>query len=427
MFGLHDSTARLGRFTAALLLPVVFALVCSLALSGSDKNKNAKAAADQAKAPKKIDYSNIVWPNPPAIARIRYMNWFASEQQQRNEQGNVQKKSKWMDRLAGTQTQEEVFKLPFSLVQPNGMAIDSKGRVYIADSKVGGIFIVNPETRASEILKHGVNGNFTHIIGLAMDDNDRLFISDPVLRHVLVLSSDHKPEDVITDSMARPTGLALDTKNRLLYVADTDLDQVLVYDADTFKLLRKIGRSGHNHELTTPGDFSKPTGLTVDDEGNLYVCDTMNNRIEVFDADGTFIQAYGKNGDAPPNFARPKGVAIDSDGHIWVADGVQDRVSVFNKEWRLLISIGGHGLAPGQFSSLENVVSDTKRNMIYTTEIYPGRLQAFRYITDAEADQLRKEREQMRTESAPKPLTPKPAAAAEAKPPQAANPQPQPK
>jgi len=227
--------------------------------------------------------------------------------------------------------------------------------------------------------------------------------------------------------MARPTGLALDTKNRLLYVADTDLDQVLVYDSDTFKLLRKIGRSGHNHELTTPGDFSKPTGLTVDDEGNLYVCDTMNNRIEVFDADGTFIQAYGKNGDAPPNFARPKGVAIDSDGHIWVADGVQDRVSVFNKEWRLLISIGGHGLAPGQFSSLENVVSDTKRNMIYTTEIYPGRLQAFRYITDAEADQLRKEREQMRTESAPKPLTPKPAAAAEAKPPQAANPQPQPK
>jgi len=60
MFGLHDSTARLGRFTAALLLPVVFALVCSLALSGSDKNKNAKAAADQAKGPKKIDYSNIV-------------------------------------------------------------------------------------------------------------------------------------------------------------------------------------------------------------------------------------------------------------------------------------------------------------------------------------------------------------------------------
>src|SRR5262249_20597069 len=115
----------------------------------------------------------------------------------------------------------------------NGMAIDSKGQVYIADSKVGAVFIVNPETRESDMLKHGVQGNFTHIVGLAMDDNDRLFISDPVLKHVLVLSPQHKAEDVITQEMVRPTGLAIDTKNRLLYVADTELDQVLVYDADS--------------------------------------------------------------------------------------------------------------------------------------------------------------------------------------------------
>jgi sugar lactone lactonase YvrE len=426
MFEVQRSTSRVERVTAVLALLAAFALVLPLGLSGSDKNKKAKASTDQAKAPKVVDYSYIVWPNPPAIARIRYMNWYASDKQERNLQGNVQKKSKWMDRLAGTQTTEEVSKLPFSLIQPNGIAVDSKGRVYTADSKVGAVFIFNPETKDVELLKHKVNGNFTHIVGLALDDNDRLFISDPVLKHVLVLSPDHKPEDVITDGMVRPTGLALDTQNRLLYVADTDLDQVLVYDADTLKLLRKIGTTGHNHELTTPGDFSKPTGLAVDAEGNLYVCDTMNNRIEIFDADGVFIRAYGKNGDAPPNFARPKGVAIDSDGHIWVADGVQDRVSVFNKDWQLLISIGGHGLLPGQFSGLMNVASDNKNNRIYTTEIYPGRMQGFRYITDAEADQLRREREQMRAESAPKPAAAK-AAAAEAKPPQAANPQPQPK
>ncbi len=62
-----------------------------------------------------------------------------------------------------------------------------------------------------------------------------------------------------------------------------------MYDADSLKLLRKIGTTGHKHELTTPGDFAKPTGLAVDPDGNLYVCDTLNNRIEVFDADGKFI------------------------------------------------------------------------------------------------------------------------------------------
>jgi sugar lactone lactonase YvrE len=412
MFEIRKKTVRNCFGLASLILLLAFGLVYAQGAFASDSKKKGAAPAAGKPTPKPIDYSYIVWPNPPAISRIRYINWWASEKQERNQQGNVQKKSKWMDRLAGTQTQEEVFTLPFSLVQPGGIAIDSKGRVYIADSKVGAIFIVNPETRDSELLKHGVNGNFTHIVDLAIDDNDRLFISDPVLKHVLVLDAAHKPEDVITEGMSRPTGLALDTQNRLLYVADTELDQVLVYDADSFKPLRKIGKTGHNHELTTPGDFSKPTGLAVDHEGNLYVCDTMNNRIEVFDAEGTFLQAYGKNGDAPPNFARPKGVAIDSDGHIWVSDGVQDRVSVFNKEWQLLISLGGHGLAPGQFSGLANIAADTKRNRMYTTEIYPGRMQEFRYITDAEADQLRKEREQMRAESVPKPKTAAAAAAA---------------
>jgi len=398
MFELQNSKARAGQLTAALVLLVAFTLAVPICASGTDKNKK-NAASSQSKTPKVIDYSNIVWPNPPAIPRIRYVNWYASDSQKRNQEGNVQKKSKWMDRLAGTQTKEEVFTLPFSLVQPNGIAIDSKGRIYTADSKVGAIFIFDPETKSVELMKHGVHGNFTHIVGLAMDDNDRLFVSDPILKHVLVFNAQHKGEDVITEGLVHPADMAIDTKNRLLYVSDTELDQVLVYDADSFKLLRKIGTTGHKHELTTPGDFAKPTGVAVDEDGNLYVCDTLNNRIEVFDADGIFIQAYGKNGDAPPNFARPKGIAIDSDGHIWVADGIQDRVQVFNKEWQLLISFGGHGLLPGQFSGLVNVASDAKRNRIITSEIFPGRLQEFRYVTDAEAEQLRKEREAQRTGS----------------------------
>jgi sugar lactone lactonase YvrE len=395
----QNRRARVVRVTAALLL-FAFTLASPMCVLGSDKKK--KSATNQSKTPKVIDYSYIVWPNPPAIPRIRYVNWYASDKQVRSLEGNVQKKSKWMDRLAGTQTQEEAFSLPFSLVQPYGLAVDTKGRIYTADQKVGAIFIFNPETKDVELMKHGVQGNFNHIIGLAMDDNDRLFVSDPFLKHVLVFNAEHKAEDVITNGMVHPAEMAIDTTNRLLYVSDVELDQVLVYDADSFKLLRKIGATGHHHELTTPGDFAKPTGVAVDQDGNLYVCDTLNNRIEVFDADGVFIQAYGKNGDAPPNFARPKGIAVDSDGHIWVADGVQDRVQVFNKEWQLLISFGGHGLLPGMFSGLVNIASDPKRNRMITSEIFPGRVQEFRYITDAEADQLRKEREKLRASATPK-------------------------
>jgi sugar lactone lactonase YvrE len=264
---------------------------------------------------------------------------------------------------------------------------------------VGAIFIFNTETREVELIKNKTHAHFARIIGLAIDDGDRLFVADPGLRHVLVFNAAHKAEDVITDGMVNPGSLAIDRENRLLYVSDVELDQVLVYDADTFKLKRAIGTTGHKHELTTPGDFAKPTGVAVDQEGNLYVCDTLNDRIEIFDADGKFISTFGKAGDGPGFFARPKGVAIDGDNHIWVADGQQDRIQVFNQEAQLLISFGGHGLLPGQFQGLVGITVD-KSNRVFTSEIFPGRVQQFRYVTDAEAEQLKKDKEAQRAQKA---------------------------
>jgi len=356
-----------------------------------------KKKAEPAKVPV-IDYSNIVWPNPPAIARIRYQAFYAAQKLSQVEEGNNTQKAKWMDRLAGTQPTTE-RKVLFQLGEPYGLAVDSKNNLYVADQKVGAIFIFNTETREATLIKNKVDAHFVRIIALAMDDSDRLFVSDPGLRHVLVFDANHKAEDVITDGLAEPAGLAIDKENRLLYVSDVQLDQVLVYDADSLKLLRKMGTTGHNHELTTPGDFAKPTGMAIDADGNLYVCDTLNNRIEIFDADGKFISTYGKNGDGPGYFSRPKGIAIDSDNHIWVADGMQDRVQVFNQEWQLLISFGGHGLLPGQFQGLASITID-KNNRVFTSEIYPGRVQQFLYVTDAQADQLRKEREEQRSKKA---------------------------
>ena len=418
MFDVHPTRFASACGKRAWFLLLMLALtVPALAGGGSKKKSTAPAADTTAQAPKVIDYSNIVWPNPPAIARIKYEAFFAAQQISQVEPATKTKKQNWMDRLAGTQTEQEHPHVLFQLDQPYGMAVDSKGQLYVADTKVGAIFIFNTETRMVELIKNGVHAHFGRIIGLAMDDNDRLFIADPGLKHVLVLNSKHEREDVITQGVVEPSMLALDKDNRLLYVSDTSLDQVLVYDADTLKLKRTIGTSGHNHELTDPGNFAKPTGLAVDKDGNLYVADTMNNRIEEFDADGQFIRAWGKNGDGPGYFARPKGVAIDSDGNIWVADGMQDRVQVFNQDLQYCISFGGHGFMPGQFAALVNIISDNQRNRIFTTEIYYGRAQEFRYVTNAEAEQLQKERDATHQKKAEdRKAAPTTAPAADAKP-----------
>jgi sugar lactone lactonase YvrE len=249
---------------------------------------------------------------------------------------------------------------------------------------VGAVFIFDPKTHDTQLIRNGYEAHFGWINGLAIDDDDRLFVSDAKMRRVMVFNPKHEVEGQITEGLVDPVGLAIDTANRFLYIVDTQQDQVIVFDADSLKELRRIGTGGKNHYLTTPGDFGAPQGVALDAEGNVYVTDTLNNRVEIFDADGNFISMFGKNGDGPGYFARPKGIAVDADGHIWVADEMQDRLQVFNRQGDLLAYIGGHGELPGQFKALIGVAID-KQNRVFTTEQYPGRMQEFRYVTDAEA------------------------------------------
>jgi DNA-binding beta-propeller fold protein YncE len=339
--------------------------------------------------PLKFKVSNIVWPQPPAIARVKYLDYFSAQKKPAEKQQQGKRKS-WMDRMAGVDPNQTAAKQAginprFQLGTPYGLAVDSKGMVYVADTKVGAVFIFDPESKDVGFIKHGIDAKFGRIFGLAIDDADRLFVSDGQYNHVLVFNKDHKLEGQFGDGvMNDPAGMAIDEENRFLYVANTGSDQILVFDADTFKLLRKIGTPGKNHTLTTPGDFSDPTNVAVDKDGNLYVTDTMNDRVEEFDADGQFIRTFGKNGDGPGEFSRPKGIAVDCDGHVWVADAMMNRVQIFTPEGDLRLIFGGFGWLPGQFQALAGITID-KKNRVFTSEQYLGRVQMFRYITNDEA------------------------------------------
>ncbi len=415
-----------GKITVVLALLLGWALASPVASYAGDKKKTATPAATDQQPTEivdlsKIDISKLVWPQPPSIPRVRYTTYFAGMKIDRSPAATKAKpKQTWMDRLAGGQSQQEKFNpkdFPFQLLGPYGMAVDSKGRLYVADQRVGAVFIFNTETRDVELIANGQQAHFGLINGVAIDDDDRVFVSDGKMHRVLVFNDKHEVVNQINEKLIDPVGLAIDTENRLLYVVDTQADQVVVYDADSLKELRRIGTPGKNHYLTTPGDFGGASNVAVDKDGNVYVTDTMNNRVEIFDADGHFISTFGKAGDGPGYFARPKGIAVDSDGHIWVADTVQNRLQVFNREGQLLTYIGGYGHYPGQFESIVGVAID-KNNRVFTSEQYPGRVQQYRYITDAEAEQLKKEKAAGTTHTVAKTST-QPAAAASSQPPPA--------
>lgn len=426
MGALLSKSHRSHRVLPVLVVLLAMALASPMALQGSDKNKKKTDTPPPEPAKLDIDPSKLVWPNPPNIARVKWLNYYTGMKIDRTPPPTTKKKQSWMDRVAGTKQEDNIDKLktfPWQLIGPYGIAFDSKNLVYVADQKVGAIFIFNTETHDATLIKNGSDAHFELINGLAIDDGDRLFVSDGHLHRVLVFNPKHEVEGQIAEGLVDPVGLAVDNENRLLYVVDEQQDQVIVYDADSLKELRRIGTPGKKHTLTTPGDFGGATNVAVDGDGNVYVTDTMNSRVEIFDADGNFISTFGKAGDGPGYLFRPKGIAVDSDGHIWVADQFQDRLQVFNREGQLLTYIGDtHANAPGQFKALVGVAID-KQNRVFTTEQYPGRMQMFRYITDAEAaaektrreDEAKQKAEAHRAAATPPP-TPAPATAPAATP-----------
>jgi DNA-binding beta-propeller fold protein YncE len=398
-FRSNSKIRRKGWMILTLALAWMVSGVPSQARSHHKKKKTTPAVVRPPTT--KFDISKIVWPEPPEIARVKFETILTGQKVDWTDLlAHKKPKRSWMDILAGSRPNQQVTnvakKMGFQLLRPYGVTVDSKGNIYVADQGVGAIFIFPKSLKGKvQLIKNGVDAPLQTINGLAFDDDTgRLFVTEVRSHQVIVLNTQHQPiAEFGTGVLMSPGGIAIDEVNGLVYVVDTQQDQVLVFDSAKYALLRRMGTAGKKHTLTSPGNFSLPTGVAVDGNGNVYVTDTLNDRVEIFDADGDFISQFGSPGDGPGHFARPKGIAIDRDGHIWVTDEMQSRVQVFNTKGQLLIYFGQLGWYPGQFQALYGIASDNRNNRIITTEQFPGRVQVFQYVDDKEAAALKAQRE----------------------------------
>jgi uncharacterized protein (TIGR03663 family) len=124
-----------------------------------------------------------------------------------------------------------------------------------------------------------------------------------------------------------------------------------------------------------PGEFAEPRGVAADGRGNLYVADTKNSRIQIFDGNGQFLRQIGSKEPGPGQFKEPCGVAVDSQGDIWVADTWNARVVHLANDGRFLAAIG----APeNNFFGPRAVLPS--RNFIYVADT--GNKRVVRYDRD---------------------------------------------
>ena len=195
-----------------------------------------------------------------------------------------------------------------------------------------------------------------------------------------------------TENLGLPAKIFVDPKTNEVYVADGyGNKRVIVFDADTGKFKRYWGAYGHKPDDTNLGPYSPDAPLAqqfrnpvhcadLSNDGLLYVCDRVNDRIQVFKPDGTFVKekVLYKNtlGDGSAwDIAFSKDPAQK---YIFLADGSNEKIHILDRDsLEVLTSFGDGGRQPGEFYAVHSIATDSKGN-IFTTETYRGqRVQKF--------------------------------------------------
>ncbi len=124
---------------------------------------------------------------------------------------------------------------------------------------------------------------------------------------------------------------------------------------------------------TGPGQFRDPTGIAVSGQGEVFVSDARNARIQVFDAQGRFRRAFGTKGGGPGELGRPMNLAIAGD-LLYVADYWNDRIAVFTLQGEPVRTIGRPGNGPGELSAPGGVAVAASGDL-FIADFYNQRVQ----------------------------------------------------
>jgi ABC-type Fe3+ transport system permease subunit/DNA-binding beta-propeller fold protein YncE len=112
-----------------------------------------------------------------------------------------------------------------------------------------------------------------------------------------------------------------------------------------------------------PGRFSRAEGLGIGPNDEVYVADSCNHRVQVFDREGRLLRTHGKPGSNAGQFSYPFDIVVDARGNQFLCEFGNSRISVLDAKDQLIEVVGGAGAAPGQFANPWAIAMDSKGNL----------------------------------------------------------------
>jgi DNA-binding beta-propeller fold protein YncE len=308
--------ASLTRTAAALAL-----LGLLIVTSGCASGGGGQATTTQ-------DKGRAFWPPFPESPHMQFLTSYALT-------SDVEaKKSKFDEIIYGKESSSNL-----EVKKPYGLRMHD-GKIYVCDTQSTSLTVF--DLRKHEVRLIGVSGEgkLSKPVDVAVAPDGYKYVADTQRPAIFVFDPRDKFVRLIGQTDFRPVSLAVHGDG--LYVCDFTNHQILVFHRQNGNLLRTIGKPGQ-----APGELGGPLGIAVDPEGNVYVSEIVNCRIQKFSPDGKSLKTFGNRGDQPGTFTRPKHIALDAEGNLYVVDTAFQNVQVLDKDFKPLMAFGGHGNFPG--------------------------------------------------------------------------------
>lgn len=305
---------------------------------------NNKPAAQKASA---------FWPPYPDEPRIQFLTSYKSSDDV------APRKSKLDELVLGKEVQQVL-----GLAKPYGVAM-YQGKIYVCDLRSQAVTVLDIRNHRTLIMGRTGADTLQHPTDIAVAPDGFKYVTDQDKGLVFAFDSQDRMVGRFGHKDFVPVGIAVYQDE--LYVIDFKARHVEVLNRQSGQVLRTIGESG-------PGDgqFMFPIGISIDDQGYVYVTDVLKCQMQKFDRQGKLLTSFGTVSASAGGMVRPKHIAVDKDGTIYIVDAAFQNVQLFNQQGHVYTFFGSPGVHPGNMNLPVGIAIDDGDLDLYQSYIDPA-------------------------------------------------------